>query len=108
MVPSLPDSGEVLIPMVMARLGSSTVIAGRGIGLSASANVSPIVTSARPAMETISPGPADSAGTCSRDSVTYISVIFAFSMVPSTLHQAMVPPFFSSPLYTRQMASRPT
>ena len=35
------------------------MIAGKGIGLSASANVSPMVTSASPAMETISPGPAD-------------------------------------------------
>jgi hypothetical protein len=51
----------------MARLGSSTVMAGSAMGLSTSANVSPMVTSASPAMETISPGPADSAGTCSSD-----------------------------------------
>ena len=69
-VPSVPASGDVLIPMVMARLGSSTVMAGSGTGTSASASVSPIVTSASPATDTISPGPADSAGTCSRASVT--------------------------------------
>ena len=69
-VPSVPASGEVLMPIVMARLGSSTVMAGSGTGTSASASVSPIVTSARPATDTISPGPADSAGTCSSASVT--------------------------------------
>ena len=58
------------MPMVMARLGSSTVIAGSATGLSGSASVSPMVTSARPATETISPGPTDSAGTCSSASVT--------------------------------------
>ena len=58
------------MPMVMARLGSSTVMAGRATGLSGSASVSPMVTSASPATETISPGPADSAGTWSSASVT--------------------------------------
>ena len=70
LVPSAPDSGDVLMPIVMARLGSSTVMAGRATGSSGSASVSPIVTSASPATETISPGPADSAGTCSSASVT--------------------------------------
>ena len=96
------------MPMVMARLGSSTVMAGRAIGSSGSASVSPMVTSARPATETISPGPADSAGTWSSASVTYSSVIFAFSTVPSSRHQPTEAPLTSAPLCTRQMARRPT
>ena len=68
--PSVPESGDVLIPRVMARDGSSTVLTGSGRGSSGSAIVSPIVTSARPASATISPGPASSAGTRSSASVT--------------------------------------
>jgi hypothetical protein len=41
-VPSLPESGEVLMPMVIDKLGSSTVITGSGRGSSASASVSPM------------------------------------------------------------------
>ena len=55
--PSRPESGEVLIPIVIERLGSSTVETGSGRGSSGSASVSPIVTSGRPATATISPGP---------------------------------------------------
>ena len=58
------------MPMVRERLGSSTAIGGRGRGSSGSASVSPMVTSARPATATISPGPADSALTRSSASVT--------------------------------------
>ena len=50
--------------------GSSTVMTGSGRGSSGSARVSPIITSARPATAMISPGPASSAGTRSRASVT--------------------------------------
>ncbi len=74
--PSLPASGEVLIPSVIDRLGSSTVIAGRATGLSTSARVSPIVTSARPAIAQISPGPTSTASTRSSASLTNSSVIF--------------------------------
>ena len=66
LVPSEPDSGEVLMPMVMARLGSSTRMAGSGRGSSGSARVSPMVTSGKPATATISPGPASSVSTRSR------------------------------------------
>ena len=53
----------MLIPIVIERLGSSTVETGSGRGSSGSASVSPIVTSGRPATATISPGPASSAST---------------------------------------------
>ena len=68
--PSLPASGEVLIPIVTESDGSSTVMTGSGRGSSGSASVSPIVTSARPATAMISPGPASSASTRSSASVT--------------------------------------
>ena len=68
--PSWPDSGDVLMPTVIDRLGSSTRITGSGRGSSGSASVSPIVTSAMPAIAMISPGPASSASTRSSASVT--------------------------------------
>ena len=70
LVPSWPASGEVLMPTVTDREGSSTVITGSGRGSSGSARVSPIVTSGSPATAMISPGPAVSAGTRSSASVT--------------------------------------
>ena len=69
-VPSLPASGEVLMPTVTASDGSSTVVTGSGRGSAGSAIVSPIVTSGSPASATISPGPASSAGTRSSASLT--------------------------------------
>ena len=80
--PSRPESGEVLIPIVIERLGSSTPMTGSGRGSSGSASVSPIVTSGRPATATSSPGPASSASTRSSASVTYSSVTLARSMRP--------------------------
>ncbi len=68
--PSVPASGDVLMPIVIESDGSSTVVTGSGRGSSGSAIVSPIVTSGRPAIATISPGPASSAGTRSSASVT--------------------------------------
>ena len=68
--PSVPASGEVLIPTTIESEGSSTVITGSGRGSSGSASVSPIVTSGRPATAMISPGPASSAATRSSASVT--------------------------------------
>ncbi len=108
LVPSVPASGDVLMPMVMARLGSSTVMAARGRGSSGSDSVSPMVISAMPATAAISPGPAVSVSTRSRASLVYSSVIFTFSAVPSSRHQLTVAPFRSVPLCTRQTARRPT
>ena len=65
-----PASGEVLIPIVIARLGSSTPMTGSGWGSSRSARVSPIVTSGMPATATSSPGPASAVSTRSSASVT--------------------------------------
>ena len=58
------------MPSVIDSDGSSTVVTGSGRGSSGSASVSPIVTSGRPAIATISPGPASSASTRSSASVT--------------------------------------
>ena len=106
--PSRPERGEVLIPIVIERLGSSTVETGSGRGSSGSASVSPIVTSGRPATATISPGPASSASTRSSASVTYSSVTFARSIFPSARHQATCWPLRIVPCWTRASASRPT
>ena len=59
---TLPTRGEVLVPIVIEMAGSSTVIALSGRTSSGSAIVSPIVMSSNPAIATMSPGPADSAG----------------------------------------------
>jgi hypothetical protein len=68
--PSRPESGEVLMPIVIESEGSSTRVTGSGRGSSGSARVSPIVISSMPAIAMISPGPASSASTRSRASVT--------------------------------------
>ena len=65
-LPARPASGEVLMPMVIEIDGSSTVISGNGFGSSGSESVSPMVISGIPAMATMSPGPADSAGSRSQ------------------------------------------
>ena len=57
-LPSRPDSGEVLTPNVIDRVGASTSSRGSGRGSAGSVIVSPIVTSGRPATDTMSPGPA--------------------------------------------------
>ena len=106
-LPDLPDSGAVLIPMVIEIDGSSTVSGGSGRGSFGSARVSPIMMSSMPAMATSSPGPALSAGVRVRPSVTSSSVILTFLIVPSTLHQATCWPFFISPEWMRSSASRP-
>ena len=106
--PSRPASGDVLIPTVIDRLGSSIVMTGSGRGSSGSASVSPIVISGIPATATISPGPAASAGTRSSAWVVYSSAMRARSMVPSARHQATVLPLRSVPDRTRHRARRPT
>ena len=66
----VPASGEVLMPIVSASDGSSTVVTGSGRGSSGSAIVSPIVTSGIPATAISSPGPASAAATRASASVT--------------------------------------
>jgi hypothetical protein len=95
---TLPASGEVLIPMVMEIAGSSTVISGSGCGFSASVRVSPMVISSMPATATISPGPADSAGTRSSALVARSSVILTFLSSPLARTQATVWPLRRVPL----------
>ncbi len=104
---SRPTSGEVLVPMVIEIAGSSTWISGSATGLSASASVSPMVMSGKPATATMSPGPADSPGLRSRPSVTSSSVTRTFCLEPSRFIQATVWPLLSSPWWMRSRASRP-
>ncbi len=59
---TFPTSGEVFVPIVMEIAGSSTWIAGSGRMSSGSAIVSPIVMSSMPAIATMSPAWASSAG----------------------------------------------
>ena len=54
--PLFPANGEVLIPIVIEILGSSTVINGRACGFSRSARVSPKVIVSIPATAIMSPG----------------------------------------------------
>ena len=57
LVPLRPANGEELVPRVIDSDGSSTLITGSGWGSSASAIVSPIMISSRPATAITSPGP---------------------------------------------------
>ena len=104
---SRPTSGEVLTPIVIEMAGSSTVISGSGRGSSASASVSPIMISGIPATAMMSPGPADSAGTRSRASVRYSSVIFTRSIEPFVRHHATCWPRLIVPEIIRHSAIRP-
>ena len=106
-LPLLPFSGEVLIPIVIERLGSSMCMTGSGRGSSASEIVSPIVTSGRPARAMISPGPASSASTRSSCSVTVRFVILTRSIVPSARHHEACWLRVIVPWKMRQIASRP-
>ena len=54
-LPSRPESGDVFTPKVMLRVGASTSSRGSGRGSPGSVSVSPMVTSGRPATETMSP-----------------------------------------------------
>lgn len=95
------------MPIVIEMLGSSTMINGSGCGSSGSARVSPMVMSGMPAIATMSPGPADSAGSRSRFLVINSSDSFTVEMEPSRLHQATAWLRFSSPATIRHSASRP-
>ena len=89
-LPTLPARGEVLIPIVIEILGSSTVINGSGYGFSGSAKVSPKVIVSIPATAIMSPGPAFVAGTRSSPSVIISSEIFTLLCVPSVLIQVTI------------------
>ena len=95
------------MPMVMEIAGSSTVIRGSGCGFSGSVRVSPMVMSSIPATATISPGPAESAGTRSRPLVASSSEIRTFLSSPLARAQATVWPFLRVPLKMRSRARRP-
>ena len=105
--PLLPARGEVLIPIVIEILGSSTVINGSACGFSRSASVSPKVIVSIPATAIMSPGWASIAGTRSRASVIKSSETLTRSVEPSVLIQVTDCPFLITPSLTRQRASRP-
>ncbi|CAB4960600.1 unannotated protein [freshwater metagenome] len=105
--PSCPAIGEVLIPMVIEIDGSSTMICGSACGRSRSARVSPKVMVSIPAIATISPGPASSAGTRSSPLVIKSSEIFTRSEVPSVFIHITFSPFLITPSRIRQSARRP-
>ena len=97
------------MPIVIERLGSSTRMAGSGRGSSGSARVSPMVTSAKPATATISPGPASS----DIDPVEGLGGVELGDLAPlhRSVEAAPAPrssPRRNVPLWTRQMAKRPT
>ncbi len=102
-----PAIGEVLMPMVMAMAGSSTVMSGRGRGSSGSTRDSPMVMSSIPATATMSPACASSAGLRSRPSVTRSSETRAEAREPSWRAQATVCPLRRVPLWMRSSARRP-
>ena len=56
--PSLPQKGEVLVPKVICKVGSSNLISGRGSMLFILLIVSPTLMSVKPATATISPAKA--------------------------------------------------
>ena len=95
------------MPIIIDRLGSSTLITGSGRGSSGSVSVSPIATSSMPAIAMISPGPASSAATRVSSSVTVRSVILTRSVVPSMRQRSTLSPRRSTPLRMRQSARRP-
>jgi hypothetical protein len=95
------------MPIVIEIDGSSTVISGSGRGFSGSESVSPMVMSGMPAVATMSPGLADSAGLRSSASVISSSDSLTLRIVPSARHHATVWPRRSSPATMRQSARRP-
>ncbi len=105
--PSAPATGEVLTPIDIESVGSSTEITGNGWGSSISVKLSPIVTPSTPETYAISPGPASSTSTCVRASVKVTVPIFTCSIEPSVLHHATFEFCFKTPLTIRHTAKRP-
>ena len=95
------------MPIVIEIAGSSTAMRGSATGLSGSARVSPMVTSAMPATATRSPATALSAGTRVSASVRSSSVILTRVTVPSARHQATCWPRRIEPARMRHSAMRP-
>ena len=95
------------MPIVIEMDGSSTWISGSGAGLSGSASVSPIVMSGMPAIATMSPGPASSAGSRSSALVISSSDSRTLVMLPSRLAPGDVLAAAQRAVDTRHSASRP-
>ena len=106
--PSFPAKGDEFVPIVTERVGSSTVITGRGLGSSGSDSVSPMVISSIPEIATTSPAPAVSTSTRSKYSVTYRFAICALTISPSVLHHETLAPFVIVPCIILHNAIRPT
>ena len=106
--PSRPAIGEVLTPKIIDTVGSSMASGGSGSGCSASVIVSPIVMSAMPATQTMSPAAASSTSTRFSPSNANSLVTRVGCSAPSTLLTATVSPSLTRPLKMRQTAMRPT
>ena len=105
--PSRPAKGESFTRNVIETVGSSTAIGSRATGDSASATVSPIVTSSMPERTTISPAGASFTSTRLSPSNTITFPTRAFTNEPSCRQTATSWPGFTTPFTTRPIARRP-
>ena len=118
--PSRPDIGEVLTPKVIRSVGASTSRRGSGRGSCGSVIVSPIVTSGRPATETMSPALASVMSTRSIPCAVcrLLTVPFSVTVRPGWTAPAVSSsssrttvtrwPMRMVPLWMRPTAMRPT
>ena len=97
----------MLTPKTIETVGSSTAIGGIGVGDSASAIVSPIVMSAIPATQMMSPAAASAMSTRFSPSNANSLVTFVCSICPSSLQTAIASPTRMRPLKTRPIPIRP-
>ena len=105
--PSRPATGDVLTPKIIDTVGSSTAIIGTGICRSTSVTVSPMVMSAMPARQTMSPAAALSMSMRFSPSNEYSFVTFALRASDVGVQMAISSPIFTLPLKMRPMAMRP-
>ena len=105
--PSRPAIGDVLTPMIIDTVGSSTWRGGIGRGSCGSMIVSPMVMSSMPARQMMSPAAADPTSTRCRPSNRYSFVTLVPSTVPSSFETAISSPSATRPLTMRPIAIRP-
>ena len=105
--PSRPANGELFTENWIAIVGSSITIGGSGDGFSSPVIVSPIVSPLTPATAIMSPVVVSSISVRFKPLKLNSFVIFTACSVPSSLAMFTVSPFFSVPLNTRAIPSRP-
>ena len=106
-LPSLPPIGLVLTPNVICSVGGSTWSRSSGRGSAGSVIVSPISTSASPAIPTISPGPASATSTRSMP-IGSVSDVTVPLIELSSRMMMIFAPLRMIPLRMRPTAMRPT